>query len=86
MMNTTDVTFKQISFARKILQFSQEEVAVKLGLTKLGYNKIENGKVDPKLSNFRKIISFFEEQGVVFHEDGNVTLKRSEKKLHSDTE
>ncbi|MGR6342551.1 helix-turn-helix transcriptional regulator [Priestia megaterium] len=47
--------------ARKKKDLTQEELAEKLGISRIVYLKIENGKQDPKMSLAREISKFFDE-------------------------
>ncbi len=44
-----------IKFIRQFRNWSQEQMAEKLGMTLNGYTKIEQGKVDPNLSRLKQI-------------------------------
>ncbi|MDN3365400.1 helix-turn-helix transcriptional regulator [Priestia megaterium] len=47
--------------ARKKRLLSQEEVASAIGIKRVFYNRIENGKSDPQLTIVKKLAVFFEE-------------------------
>ena len=72
-MRAEKVTVAQIRMARGLLNVSQTEVAKAIKLSPSSYNAIEAEKSDPKVSTFRKIIEYYETQGVVFRVDGTIS-------------
>lgn len=68
------VTPKQLRLARNALRLNQSDVASKVDMSLKAYSSIERGEVDPKLSNYIRIIEFFEKNKITFHDDDNVTL------------
>lgn len=71
-----DIKPNQIALARKTLSIRQKDFAKNVDLSVSSYNGIETGKVDPKLSTYIRIIHFLTDQGIIFHEDGNVTKNK----------
>jgi predicted transcriptional regulator len=67
------VSTKQLLISRKHLELNQQQVASAVFLGKSAYCRIEKGTSDPKWSNLKKIIDLFEDKGIIFHSDGNVT-------------
>lgn len=47
--------------ARKKRLLSQEEVALAIGIKRVFYNRIENGKSDPQLSYAKKLSVLFDQ-------------------------
>ena len=72
-MKITDITPGQIRMARSLLQLNQVDVAKNVGLAVRNYSAIEGNISDPKISNVRKIVIFFESKGIIFNPDGSVT-------------
>ena len=66
--------YHQFKTARSILHLTQKDVSKNLGLSLASYCAIEIGKSDPKISTILKISDFFESKGILFQEDGNVTI------------
>lgn len=57
MMKTTQDTIRQL---RENRQWSQEEMAEKLGMSKNGYAKIERGESDLSLTRLEQIANIFQ--------------------------
>ena len=51
---------EKIRFVRQLKEFSQEEMAEKLGLSLNGYANIERGETDVQLSRLEQIASIFD--------------------------
>ena len=78
MVNTimvlVDITHWQLLKARKMLGVTQIEVAKATSLSHSSYVGIETGKTDPKLSNYRKVVKFYIDSGVIFENEEKVKL------------
>lgn len=77
-MNYVKVIPQQhFKLARTLLGLNQENVASIIEITRQNYANIENGKSDPALSTFYKIIDFYIDSGITFKkdEDGSVIVK-----------
>jgi transcriptional regulator with XRE-family HTH domain len=49
---------EKIRAVRRSKNISQENIALELGITQSHYSKIENGKVEIKMSNFCKLQTY----------------------------
>lgn len=76
-MYIIDVNTHQLLMARKLLSLSQKDVALSVGMSINNYLALEQGKSDPRLSNFKKAVNFFVERNIIFHVDGNVTINKN---------
>lgn len=76
IMLTIEVQPLQLLMARKLLNLTQAEVARQLSLNINTYSTIESGKSDPKLGTFIPIVQFYTSKGIIFHQNGNTTLKK----------
>ena len=69
-----NVTPEQLQLARNILKLTQQDVCKEIKISIPSYRAIEAGQSDPKLSNFKKIVTFYTERNIQFNIDGiNVT-------------
>lgn len=76
-MLITKITFHQLKMARLLLDLSQEEVSKLLNISRAAYSSIEKGKSDPKLSNYITIVDFYIKRGIIFNNDGTISLNDS---------
>jgi len=76
MLIKIQISLIQFKMARLLLNLTQGDVSNVIGMTRANYNRIENHKSNPKSRTARNIINFYAERGIIFHKDGNVTLKK----------
>lgn len=76
-MLITKITFKQLKMARLLLDLNQEEVSKLVNISRTAYNSIEKGNSDPKLSNYITIVDFYINRGIIFHNNGTISLNDS---------
>jgi len=69
------VTGKQIRAARALLDWSAEQLAKQVGLSRESINKIEDGSVQPRAKNLADIVRVFDEHGLEFTDHSGVRFK-----------
>ena len=74
-----DISIEQIRMARGLLNISRADVAKAAQISPASYGEIEAGNSDPKLSNFKNIVFFFQGRGIIFHPNGHVNLNSKNK-------
>ncbi|MDP9127247.1 MAG: helix-turn-helix domain-containing protein [Pseudomonadota bacterium] len=77
------VTGRQIRAARGLMGWSMEDLADKAGVTTVTIRHIESESVTPQEKTLSSILSVFDKQGVEFHEDEGVKLRRQYARYYS---
>ena len=72
-----NITATQMKLARTLLDWTQEQLGQKVGLSKSSIVKIESGKSFPKKHDYDVIVSTFRENGVEFLEGNGVRERQA---------
>lgn len=79
LMNSTKINTTQFKVSRNILNLTQAEVATSVNIATQSYSAIENGKSDPKVSTFNRIIDYFESLGIEFINENQINYNSETK-------
>lgn len=69
------ITGRQIAAARDLLNVSQGEFAVAVGMLRPALARIEAGRVKPRIATMAKIVTELERRGIEFINGTGVKLK-----------
>ena len=69
------MTGRQIRAARGLLDWTAEELAQKVGLSREAIGKIEDAAVQPRAKNLADIVQTFDDHGIEFDAERGVALK-----------
>lgn len=68
------ISARQIRAARALAGWTQEELAIKAGISAAALNNLERGATDPRSSTLVAIQKAFTEAGVVFLDTGSASI------------